>query len=148
MATTWRPSSLGPAFLAAFVEPGEWGREFTEMMDAYDNTAGMWIVGEDMPQETNRVTLNTDVKDQWGLPVPDVHFDDHPNDVAMREHGYAAADPLYEAVGAAGGAPHAAVPVDAQPRHLPDERAAGGRRGRRAGARRTTCRTCSSATAR
>ena len=53
----------------------------------------MWIVGEDMPQETNRVTLNTDVKDQCGLPVPNVHFDDHPNDVAMREHGYGAGGP-------------------------------------------------------
>ena len=50
----------------------------------------MWLVGEDMPQETNRVTLNRDVHDQHGLPVPNVHFDDHPNDVAMREHGYAA----------------------------------------------------------
>ena len=49
----------------------------------------MWIVGEDMPQESNRITLNSDVKDQCGLPVPNVHFDDHPNDVAMREHGYA-----------------------------------------------------------
>ena len=76
--------SLGPAFLASFVEPGEWGRGFTDKMDAYERTAGMWIVGEDMPQETNRITLNADVKDQWGLPVPDVHFDDHPNDVAMR----------------------------------------------------------------
>ena len=44
----------------------------------------MWIVGEDMPQETNRVTLNHDVKDEHGLPVPNVHYDDHPNDVAMR----------------------------------------------------------------
>ena len=69
-------------------------------MDAYERTAGMWIVGEDMPQESNRVTLNTDVKDQHGLPVPDVHFDDHPNDVAMRAHGYAAADAIYGAVGA------------------------------------------------
>ena len=43
--------SLGPAFLAAFIEPGEWGRPFTEMMDAYEHTAGMWIVGEDMPQD-------------------------------------------------------------------------------------------------
>ena len=66
--------SLGPAFLAAFVEPGEWGRPFTEKMDAYERTAGMWIVGEDMPQETNRVTLNTDVKDQRGLPVPNVQL--------------------------------------------------------------------------
>jgi len=94
--------SLGPAFLASFVEPGSWGREFTELMDAYENTAGLWIVGEDMPQETNRVTLNTADQDQWGLPIPDVHFDDHPNDVAMREHGYQRADLLYEAVGAVG----------------------------------------------
>ena len=41
-----------------------------------------------------------DVKDQLGLPVPDVHFDDHPNDVAMRSHGYGAADSIYGAVGA------------------------------------------------
>jgi len=94
--------SLGPAFLAAFVEPGEWGRSFTEKMDAYLNTAGMWIVGEDMPQESNRITLHDEVKDQHGLPVPNVHFDDHPNDVAMRTHGYAAADGLYSAVGATG----------------------------------------------
>ena len=94
--------SLGVPFLAAFVEPGSWGREFTELMDAYENTAGMWIVGEDMPQASNRVTLNTDVKDQHGLPVPNVNFDDHPNDVAMRNHGYAAADSIYGSVGALG----------------------------------------------
>jgi choline dehydrogenase-like flavoprotein len=94
--------ALGPAFLAAFVEPGSWGPQFTTILDAYDNTAGMWIVGEDMPQESNRVTLNPAVQDQWGLPAPDVHFQDHPNDVAMREHGYSRADLLYEAVGALG----------------------------------------------
>jgi choline dehydrogenase-like flavoprotein len=71
-------------------------------MDAYANTAGMWIVGEDMPQETNRITLNGAVTDAHGLPVPNVHFDDHPNDVAMRSHGYAQADLLYDAVGATG----------------------------------------------
>ncbi len=94
--------SLGPAFLAAFADPGEWGPGFTEVMDAYENTAGMWVVGEDMPQETNRVTLDTALKDTWGLPVSHVHFDDHPNDVAMREHGYSRADLMYEAVGATG----------------------------------------------
>jgi choline dehydrogenase-like flavoprotein len=62
----------------------------------------MWIVGEDMPKETNRVTLNGAVTDANGLPVPNVHFDDHPNDVAMRNHGYAQADLLYDAVGATG----------------------------------------------
>ena len=88
--------------MAAFIEPGLWGREFTSMMDQYENMAGMWIVGEDMPQESNRITLNNSVTDQLGLPVANVHFDDHVNDVAMREHGYGRADLLYEAVGALG----------------------------------------------
>lgn len=91
--------ALGPAFLAAFAEPGSWGPDFTSILDGYANTAGLWIVGEDMPQATNRVTLNGTVTDAHGLPVANVHFDDHPNDVAMREHGYRQAELLYDAVG-------------------------------------------------
>jgi choline dehydrogenase-like flavoprotein len=92
--------ALGLPFVAAFLDPGAWGREFTSALDGYENMAGMWIVGEDMPQETNRVTLNTDVTDANGLPVPDVHFDDHPNDVAMRDHAYGRGAAIYKAVGA------------------------------------------------
>jgi choline dehydrogenase-like flavoprotein len=92
--------SLGIPFMAAFLDPGGWGREFTTALDAYENMAGMWLVGEDMPQETNRISLNHDVKDQFGLPVANVHFDDHPNDVAMRSHAYKQGVAVYEAVGA------------------------------------------------
>ena len=92
--------SLGLPFMAAFLDPGAWGREFTTALDSYENMAGMWLVGEDMPQETNRVTLNHDVKDQYGLPVPNVNFDNHPNDVAMRNHAYRQGIAIYEAVGA------------------------------------------------
>mgnify|MGYP000141390649 CR=1 FL=1 len=92
--------SLGPAFLASFVEPGTWGPDFTRLLDAYERTAGCWLVGEDMPQATNRVTLDASVKDQHGLPVAHVHYDDHANDLAMREHAYSAAEGLYAAVGA------------------------------------------------
>ena len=94
--------SLGPAFLAAFADPGAWGPGFTEILDGYENTAGLWIVGEDMPQSTNRVTLNTDVKDQHGLPVPNLHFNDHPNDVAMRTYAHEHTAELYRSVGAVG----------------------------------------------
>ncbi|WP_339114873.1 GMC family oxidoreductase [Thioclava sp. GXIMD2076] len=94
--------ALGPSFLAAFVEPGAWGPEFAAIMEAYANTAGMWIVGEDMPQASNRVTLSDTVRDQWDLPVANVHFDDHANDVAMREYAYAHAEKLYETVGTTG----------------------------------------------
>lgn len=92
--------SLGPAFMAAFVDPGSWGPDFAALLDRYQRTAGMWIVGEDMPQESNRVSLNTTVKDEHGLPVPNVHFDDHPNDVALRDHGYASGEKVFGAVGA------------------------------------------------
>ncbi len=92
--------SLGPAFYAAFVDPGAWGRQFADAMDRYANTAGMWLVGEDMPQETNQVTLNTGVLDQWGQPVPNVHFDDHPNDERMREHAWKQGEAVFEACGA------------------------------------------------
>ncbi len=92
--------SLGLPFMAAFVNPGAWGPEFTSIMDEYTHTAGMWIVGEDMPRVTNRVTLNEDVKDQNGMPVANVHYDDHPNDIAMRAHAFKAGASIYNAVGA------------------------------------------------
>ncbi len=91
---------LGLPFTAAFLDPGSWGRSFTTALDSYSNMAGMWIVGEDMPQETNAITLNAEVKDQWGLPAPNVNFTDHPNDIAMRSHAYARGTAIYEAVGA------------------------------------------------
>lgn len=92
--------SLGLPFMAAFLDPGSWGREFTTAMDAYENMAGLWIVGEDMPQEKNGVTLDKTVKDKYGMPVASVHFDDHANDVAMRDHADSRGRAIYEAVGA------------------------------------------------
>lgn len=92
--------SLGLPFMAAFLDPGSWGRSFTTALDHYDHMAGLWIVGEDMPRAENRITLHADEKDAHGMPVADVHFDDHPNDTAMRNHAYKQATALYDAVGA------------------------------------------------
>lgn len=91
--------SLGLPFMAAFLNPGGWGRSFTTALDAYENMAGMWIVGEDMPQADNRVTLS-EVKDQWGLAVANVNCSDHANDIAMRNHAYSRGEAIYRAVGA------------------------------------------------
>ncbi|MGE0484625.1 MAG: GMC family oxidoreductase [Gammaproteobacteria bacterium] len=91
---------VGLPFAAAFLDPGGWGPELAAMIDGFANMAGLWVVGEDMPQATNRITLDDTVTDHFGLPVAHVHFDDHPNDVAMREHGYRQGQALYEAVGA------------------------------------------------
>ena len=91
--------SLGVPFMAAFLKPGAWGREFTAAMDNYSNMAGMWLVGEDMPQASNAISLS-DEKDHTGMPIANVHFDDHPNDVAMRNHAYQQGMALYDSVGA------------------------------------------------
>jgi len=92
--------SLGLPFTAAFLNPGAWGEDYTSLLDQYPNMAGMWIVGEDMPQEKNAVTLNPTEKDQFGLPIPNVHYDDHTNDVAMRTYAYKKGAAVYDAVGA------------------------------------------------
>ncbi len=92
--------SLGVPFMAAFADPGGWGRSFTSIMDDYAHLAGMWLIGEDMPRETNRITLDPAAKDAHGLPVASVHFDDHENDVAMRNHAIQQGSAVYNAVGA------------------------------------------------
>lgn len=92
--------SLGLPFTAAFLNPGAWGRDFTSQLDQYTKMAAMWIVGEDMPQETNAITLHPEEKDQWGLPIPNVHYDDHRNDLAMRTYAYKQGAAIYRAVGA------------------------------------------------
>ncbi len=92
--------SLGVPFMAAFADPGAWGRSFTSVMDDYANMAGMWLIGEDMARETNRITLDPHLKDPHGMPVASVHFDDHDNDIAMRNHAIQQGRAVYEAVGA------------------------------------------------
>ncbi len=92
--------ALGLPLVASFLDPGAWGRNFTAAVDDYVNMAGLWIVGEDLPQFSNRVTLHASEKDRWGLAVANVHYDDHPNDIAMRRHGYRQGTAMYEAIGA------------------------------------------------
>ena len=53
-----------------------------------------------MPQESNSVSLHSSVKDQYGLPVAAVHYEEHPNDRAMRQHAWEASTKVYEAAGA------------------------------------------------
>lgn len=94
---------LLPQGLPSFAQniiPGAWGRERAWVVDRYANVAGLWVIGEDMPRETNRITLHPDKKDQFGMPIPNIHVDDHPNDVAMRTHGYERGSALYDSIGA------------------------------------------------
>jgi choline dehydrogenase-like flavoprotein len=80
--------------------PYGWGRDFASIIDNYRNMAGMLINGEDLPRPDNRITLNPKVKDTYGLPVANIHVDDHANDQAMRRHAQSQMSRLYESIGA------------------------------------------------
>ncbi len=91
---------LGLPFYAAFLSPGRWGRDYTSWIDAYDHVSGMQVLGEDMAMPSNRVTLHPSERDEHDLPIPCLHLDDHPNDLAMKRYGYRNGTALLEAAGA------------------------------------------------
>jgi len=87
--------------MAAFLNPGAWGRPFTSANRVLSEDG--WHVADRRGHaagKPNRVTLDPKAKDKFGLPVASVHFDDHPNDAAMRDHAYRQGAAVYEAVGA------------------------------------------------
>lgn len=93
-------NAMGLPATAAFVNPGWWGRDFAWFMERYANVAGLFMTGEDMPQPDNRVTLSETERDRFGVPVANLHYDDHPNDVRLRNHGYKTLTAMHNAVGA------------------------------------------------
>ena len=93
--------SLGLPFMAAFLDPGAWGREFTSAHRRLcqhgrhvDRRRGH-AAGDRTGSRSIRTRRTSN-----GLPVANVHFDDHPNDIAMRNHAYRQGAAIYEAVGA------------------------------------------------
>ena len=93
--------TLGLGFLSAFLVPGPtgWGKKVSGAMEKYDRMSGVWICGEDLPQEQNHIALHPSEKDQYGLPVPQVFKTDHPNDTNMRNHAYKQMEYIYNALG-------------------------------------------------
>lgn len=78
----------------------DWGEALIARMEKYANLSAMIVMGEDMPEANNRISLHPTEKDSYGLPAPLVHYEDHSNTIAMREHAKARSKALYEALGA------------------------------------------------
>ena len=92
--------SLGLPFMAAFLDPGAWGRDFTaghgqlrQHGRHVDRRRGHAAGVQPRHAASRR-------EGRFGLPIPNVHYDDHPNDIAMRNHAYKQGRALYEAAGA------------------------------------------------
>ena len=91
---------MGLSNYAASLDTRGWGRAYAATLEHYERTAGIWISGEDMPMAHNGVTLHSTARDRFGLPVPVVNIDEHPNDVAMVNYGLRKAADLLQAAGA------------------------------------------------
>ncbi len=92
--------SLSLPAIASSVEPGWWGDDFAWFIERYGNMAGLFAHGEDLPQADNRVTLHPDRVDRAGVPIPVIHYDEHPNDLAMQRHAWAAMNAIHGEAGA------------------------------------------------
>ncbi len=68
----WWNEGFGEAFKERLTEPGEWS---------------MWMGGwgEHLPYPDNRVMLNKEKKDEWGLPLADIDCEFKENEKAMRK---------------------------------------------------------------
>ena len=92
--------AFGLPFFAAFLTPAAWGRAYAERIATYGHTAVLGAQGEDLAVATNRVSLHPTEHDQFGLPIPHLHVDDHPNDFALANYGLKKAAEIFDAVGA------------------------------------------------
>jgi choline dehydrogenase-like flavoprotein len=62
-------------------EMPQWGLEFKKNLRDFPRM--MYVLSHNtvLPVETNTITLDTDVKDAWGLPAPRITYQNHPDTV-------------------------------------------------------------------
>lgn len=89
---------FAPEIFAKFLYPGGWGKEVARTLENYDHLAAMLLHGEDLPQATNRITLHPQRKDGYGLPVPVVHYQEHPNTSRMKAYALEKGKAVYRAL--------------------------------------------------
>ncbi len=68
--------------------------------ELWDRNAGMVAICEDLPEETNTVTLDPELKDADGIPAPKIGYRLSENSVAMLEHAVARGREVLAAAGA------------------------------------------------
>jgi choline dehydrogenase-like flavoprotein len=78
---------------------GGWGELTAEYLENYTNLAATWVTGEDPPQASNRITFHETERASYGLPVPVLQYEYHPNSHAMYEHAAMTSKKLLESVG-------------------------------------------------
>jgi len=79
----------------------KWGAEYKKMLSTYfTHTMTVLSHTSSLPQLSNSISLDPDVKDSWGLPAMRVTFDFHPDDVATLKWTLPKQKEILEAAGA------------------------------------------------
>jgi len=82
---------MGPASTAIGNVP--WGKEHhSEFGQMFGKSNGLGVIGEDLPVETNKVTLDPDRKDRFGIPVPRIEYSLDENSRRLLAHGVSQAE--------------------------------------------------------
>ena len=78
-----------------------WGREHRAAYDRlWSHLVGIAVIGEDLPEAHNRVTLDPELADGDGIPAPRVTYALSENSRRMLDHGIARAREALDAAGA------------------------------------------------
>jgi choline dehydrogenase-like flavoprotein len=86
-----------------WIYPGRplWGQAAKDAdRDFYNHAMVLGLILHDMPVHSNRVDLDPNVTDAWGLPVARITHKPHPNDVHMADWQVAKNMEIIEAAGA------------------------------------------------
>ncbi len=94
---------MGPVSTALSGMSGRipWGDGHHEAFAAaFDRTASLVAICEDLPEEENRVTLDPELRDGNGIPAPQIHYRMGENSEKMMAHALARGAEVLEAAGA------------------------------------------------
>jgi len=79
----------------------KWGKDFKKALQQnFTRTMELFCHGTSLPVEANSVSLDSDLKDAWGLPAMRVTYKDHPNDLKLKQWMIDRAMELFDAAGA------------------------------------------------
>ena len=94
----------GPATTAqGFVlsSPIPWGSDHHRVFgERFGRTITVAVIGEDLPESHNRVSLDPTLTDSYGIPAPKVDYIMSENSLKMMDHGIARATEVLQAAGA------------------------------------------------
>jgi len=95
------PSMLGHPINWSFPGRPTWGQAAKDAdRELFNHSMKIGVLLHDLPVESNRVDLDPDVTDAWGLPVARITHTPHPNDYAQERWQVTKNGEILEAAGA------------------------------------------------